>query len=633
MVFSKKCLFLWVILLTVSGCSFVKLNNEVSESLESTIIAGQLSTSPPEHGSIIVAAYLADDEKRKITHYTILHNSGEFELLVGKGKYYVFAYKDENSNLVYEKDEPAGQYGEPQEVTAPAGGVVREINFVIPPKGRNIDFKHGGEISSVKPKKLYSRQAGAITSLDDERFSEEYGRKGYWEPLSFYREIGGNIYFLEEYDPDKIPILFVHGATGTPKGWQYFVDNIDRSRFQPWFFYYPTGARMKSMSYLLFWKLYNLQLKYNFDEMVITAHSMGGLVARSFLVDYAHTFLPVKLFVSLATPWGGDKMAEYGVQQSPAVIPSWVDMQPDGEFIQSLFSRKLPESVEYYMFSGHLGGGNPFKSNNDGIIALSSVLDLRPQSEAKMNYVFNEDHLSIISSEEVLAHYNTVINTFYNKKRASLKQIGGYLQPYFSYDYTIDVVKPRSIFILLRPVGKKHEETSIILTLDDTERKLGPFPPGDYLVNITAPGFESTENNIAVSIGKNKIKEMNFVLIPDGEIDGYVTIVPRPEDRPVGMPTMKNLPGTKEITIQSITLQGPGVHRILHPLEKGDVNLTDYYISRTDFCRKRFFKFFGVPAGDYEVVIKTQGYKQVVERYSVRPGKSIDSKTIELKYK
>ena len=32
----------------------------------------------------------------------------------------------------------------------------------------------------------------------------------------------------------------------------------------------------------------------------------------------------IKLFISLATPWGGDRMAEYGVKQSPAVIPSWI---------------------------------------------------------------------------------------------------------------------------------------------------------------------------------------------------------------------------------------------------------------------------------------------------------------------
>ncbi|MBW1891063.1 MAG: alpha/beta hydrolase [Deltaproteobacteria bacterium] len=122
--------------------------------------------------------------------------------------------------------------------------------------------------------------------LDDELFSEENGIKGYWEPASFFKDIGGNIYFIEEYDPKKIPILFIHGAGDTPKGWKYFIDNIDRTRFQPWFFYYPSGTRIQSMAHLLSWKLGNLQIKYSFDHLYITAHSMGGLVARSFIMDH-----------------------------------------------------------------------------------------------------------------------------------------------------------------------------------------------------------------------------------------------------------------------------------------------------------------------------------------------------------
>ena len=133
--------------------------------------------------------------------------------------------------------------------------------------------------------------------LDDERFSAENGSQGIlgrdWISI---KKIGGNIFFLEEYDPEKIPILFIHGAGGTPKGWEYFVNNLDRSRFQPWLFYYPTGARLKAMSYLLFWKLYNLQIKYKFDTLYLTAHSMGGLVARSLIMDFGRDTRLCKTF-------------------------------------------------------------------------------------------------------------------------------------------------------------------------------------------------------------------------------------------------------------------------------------------------------------------------------------------------
>lgn len=196
--------------------------------------------------------------------------------MIAKGNYNVFAFWDKNSNLIYDAGEPAGQFGDPKMVTAPAGGVVGESNIDIPEKTQTIDIPSGFKISSVKPKKLHSRLAGAIIDLDDERFSEENGRKGYWEGVSFFKEFGVNIFFLEEYDPQKIPILFIHGATGTPKGWKHFVETIDRTLFQPWFFYYPSGARIQSMSYLLLWKLQNLQNKYHFKQLYITAHSMGG---------------------------------------------------------------------------------------------------------------------------------------------------------------------------------------------------------------------------------------------------------------------------------------------------------------------------------------------------------------------
>jgi len=366
-----------------AGCAMIKLREEVSESLASTSLVGQIATVPPASGMIIVAAYSLKEGQRKIAHYTVLHEAGDFELMVPEGNYAVCAYHDLNSNLIYDAGEPAGQYGDPKLVAAPAGGVVLEINFTIPEKGGVIDLPTGSEISPDKPGKLLSRQAGSIVTLDDERFSEENGSKGFWAGMEFFKEIGGNIFFLEEYDPEKIPILFIHGAAGTPKGWEYFINNLDRKRFQPWLLYYPTGVRLKTTSYLLLWKLYNLQLKYKFDTLYITAHSMGGLVARSLIMDYGRSAPYVKLFIALATPWGGDRMAEYGVEQSPAVIPCWIDMQPEGEFLQSLYRDKMPSSVSFYMFTGHRGSRNPFTSNNDGTITLASIMDLRPHTEAK----------------------------------------------------------------------------------------------------------------------------------------------------------------------------------------------------------------------------------------------------------
>ncbi len=616
--FNRMVIVLLIICIVAAGCTLAKLKEEVNESLASTVLVGQVASAIPENGVIVVAAYALKDGERKIAHYTVLHEAGEYELMVAAGNYYVCAYWDKNSNLVYDAGEPAGQYGEPKLVTAPAGGVVLEINFGIAEKGRPIDLPPGFEISPDKPRTLQSRQAGAVVELDDERFSAENGRKGFWAPLDFFKTIGGNIYFLEEYDPKKTPVLFIHGATGTPKGWEYFVNNLDQERFQPWLFYYPTGSRLKAMSYLLFWKLYNLQIKYKFDTMYITAHSMGGLVARSFIMDYGRYAPYVKLFIALATPWGGDQMAEYGVKQSPAVIPSWIDMQPEGEFLQSLYREKLPSTVSFYMFTGHRGSRNPFRSNNDGTITLASLMDLRPQTEAKMNYAFNEDHASIVDSPAVLSQYLTIINGFTQDTKAN-QIVGGYLKIDFTYDFPLDGSRPRLLLVLL-PDGQGAAVTEIHLSPEDSGRRLGPFPTGAYTASLMASAVKPDKHHVPVSIESNGTHGLKFTLVPDGMIYGHVATAQNAEGRPAGMPAEQYLPGSRKVAIQMVTLKGAGIERILHPVDGENLKTYDAFLSSTDFCTKNYFHFFGLPAGEYEVKITAKGFRPSLKTYVVTPG-------------
>jgi hypothetical protein len=265
------------------------------------------------------------------------------------------------------------------------------------------------------------------------------------------------------------------------------------------------------MSYLLLWKLENLKSKYNFEQLYITAHSMGGLVARSFIMDYFATFPYVKLFVSLATPWGGAGMAKYGVKQSPAVVPCWIDLQPESKFIQSLYRTKMPETVSFYMFFGHQGSRNPFRSNNDRTIAFSSLLDSRAQSEAKMNFAFDEDHESILHSKAVLDQYNAIINSDFHPS-------GGYLKVHFSYDHPFEDERS-SLILILEPIGKKRARMKIRLSTNDNGRVLGPFPAGDWLASFiayTAIG----KTNVPVTIENNETSELKYVLTSDNTIYG-----------------------------------------------------------------------------------------------------------------
>ncbi len=86
--------------------------------------------------------------------------------------------------------------------------------------------------------------------------------------------------------------------------------------------------------------------------MYVVAHSMDGLVCRSALTEKSNFTDSVKLFVSIPSPWGGEQLSKIGVQKSPAVIPSWKDVEPDSEFIKRIFSSKLDSSMRYYIFFG-----------------------------------------------------------------------------------------------------------------------------------------------------------------------------------------------------------------------------------------------------------------------------------------
>ena len=625
-----RCLVLMLPLLIVitTGCALIKLRKEVDQSLASSVLVGRISTEAEDEGMIVVVANGIEDGTQKVAHYSLLHGPGEYELMVPAGKYYVCAYRDRNSNLIYDEGERGGQYGAPTLVSAPAGGVVLEINFNIPREESHIALPAGFAVSMDRPHTLKSRQAGAIVTLDDERFSAENGSKGFWEPYDFFKRFGGNIYFLEAFDPAKIPILFIHGAGGTPDGWEFLINHIDRTRFQPWLFYYPSGGRLKSMAYLLFWKLYNLQIKYRFDTLYVTAHSMGGLVARSLIMDYGRATPYIKLFIALATPWGGDRMAEYGVKQSPAVIPSWIDMQPEGEFIQSLYREKLPSTVSFYMFTGHRGSRNPFRSNNDGTITLASLLDRRPQSEARMNYAFNEDHASILESPAVLAQYNAIIDTF-DRDARSKPVPGGYIEIEFTYDYPLDGSRPRPILVL-QPDGNAAAQTEIHLSPNDRGRRLGPFPAGTYTASMMAAAVKPDKHHVPVSIETNGTQHLKFSLAPDGMIYGHVAAASNAVDRSAGMPAELYLPGDRDVNLQKVTVAGAGIERTVRHEKNRGPDYYDYFLSSSDFCSETYFHFFGLPAGVYDVRITANGFRPMVKTYTVKPGRPPNIHPIEL---
>lgn len=102
---------------------------------------------------------------------------------------------------------------------------------------------------------------------------------------------------FQRFDPDKIPVIFVHGLLSSPQTWMHLFNDLLadpelRARFQFWFFRYPTGNPIAISAALLRETLTEVARRCDpdrknpaFQDAVIVGHSMGGLLTRLQLVD------------------------------------------------------------------------------------------------------------------------------------------------------------------------------------------------------------------------------------------------------------------------------------------------------------------------------------------------------------
>ena len=100
------------------------------------------------------------------------------------------------------------------------------------------------------------------------------------------------LYFLEPYQPGKIPIVFVHGLMSSPRTWIDMVNELRtdpefNARYQIWAFDYATGKNFLGAAAQLRRALCEAEHElsvYGEDptrqQIVLIGHSMGGLVSK-----------------------------------------------------------------------------------------------------------------------------------------------------------------------------------------------------------------------------------------------------------------------------------------------------------------------------------------------------------------
>ncbi|MDH3266131.1 MAG: alpha/beta hydrolase, partial [Gammaproteobacteria bacterium] len=200
------------------------------------------------------------------------------------------------------------------------------------------------------------------------------------------------------------------GINGSPQDFRSIIERLDKSHFQAWFVSYPSGMRLSWLARGLFQFLEVLHRQYDFEELHLVAHSMGGLVSRGSLNLCVQTSRCryLRTYTTLSTPWNGVASAENGVRFAPSVVPVWHDLGPASEYVSTLFDKPLPSGVRHHLLFGFRQDGISSQSS-DGVIELSSQLRASAQDQALTVRGFDEGHVSILHSDEVINSINSLL--------------------------------------------------------------------------------------------------------------------------------------------------------------------------------------------------------------------------------
>jgi len=391
--------------ITFSGCSLLKVH-EQSEFIENIgRIKGSVTVTGTQKGEVIVLRYRDENGTPVLKAQTALSEKGEYQFNVAPGKHYLAAFVDVNNDGQYQENEHGNFWGNP--------------SFVLVPKKETVNLKPI-IISGLVPKPENGQKArksilkiveniGRVTSIIDPTFTRKNYSMGMWHPVDFLEQVGGGLFFLQPYQPEKIPILFIHGVNGGPTDWKTLIANLDDDKFQPWVLFYPSGLRLDMISDYLMQAVVSLQKEYHFKRFSIVSHSMGGLVSRSFIKKCTEKHPKIANKINFAmtinSPLGGMASAAAGAKHSPIVIPSWKDVAPDSVFLKDISDWTWPEDIPYYLVFSYKTGGS-----GDGVVSLKSQIPPKFQAESLHMYGFNNNHVGTLEDPYFLTLFNNLLN-------------------------------------------------------------------------------------------------------------------------------------------------------------------------------------------------------------------------------
>lgn len=129
-----------------------------------------------------------------------------------------------------------------------------------------------------------------------------------------------------------------------------------------------------------------------YENIILIAHSMGGLVSKSYILEELEEYdnTKVKLFISLAVPHKGSGWASMGAQLFKG-NPQVIDLEPLSDFLDKVNNNwiqqknTLPKTIYYY-------------GQFDEVVLEKNAISF--QVEKQLKVACNSDHFNICKPED-----------------------------------------------------------------------------------------------------------------------------------------------------------------------------------------------------------------------------------------
>lgn len=421
----QKAIALTLLLSVLAGCSsagqylsFWKKDRELKKEFKSEPTAELLREISPESsymllgpvsvdasytGPLLVVAVTDKFKKREIVAQRVLQSPVVYyQAYLPEGDYDLYFFADVNGDGWFNPDEMVAQTsGAPVQVRKEK--VKGDMTFAGPVF--TMDLKN--PVRTDLPVKVQAtRQDYVINSIDDDFFDPKWGEIGFYDTRALFTHTQRFIFSLEKYNPGKTAVFFVHGVAGTPRDFKYIADGLDRKRYQPWFFFYPSGAPLQKLGSFFADVLRIFEKDFQSKQAIVVAHSMGGLVALSALNEFTRGSTGyVKGYISFNSPYGGVESAAKALESAPVVVACWRDVAPNSPFLQKLYTGSAAQKIPFHLFFGYETG-----KSSDGTITLQSQLEHRVQFTAAKSYGFNAEHVGILSDDNARRKFNELLD-------------------------------------------------------------------------------------------------------------------------------------------------------------------------------------------------------------------------------